>query len=145
MYLRVLALAAVLSCGGSESDPAADATAPDAAASFASVADEYAAAYCDSEALCGGGDDGACLIAVAEQMDLAEAELDGAAEVPCIACMRAWIDAFRAFAEGNCALDALDLTAVNAACDFDPEEDWDGNGLLSDSDQACAGYPYPPE
>jgi hypothetical protein len=152
---RLAILLVVAACGGdggnggdddTTGDPDAPPAHPDAvpdarAATWSETVDDYIDTACVEIEACMPPIDNCVQEFTADFAD-ATAALDDSGEQQCIPCLAAKIDLMRAYIANGCSGTGVDVTPIFAACDLDPNADYDGDGVAgNDHDEACAGYP----
>jgi hypothetical protein len=97
---------------------------------------------CMVQATCFGADMQMCVTDMTTDMADAQGQLDETGETQCAGCMHVKTREAQKILDAACDVNAGDSEAVFAACDLDPNVDYDGNGTPDDDhDEACAGFP----
>jgi hypothetical protein len=114
----------------------------DSPGSFDEEVGPFIDTMCMVESVCFNGDMQACVNDMTTDMADAQAQLDETGEMQCATCMHVKQREAQKILDATCDVNAGDSEAVFAACDLNPNVDFDGNGTPDDDhDEACAGFP----
>lgn len=112
-----------------------------AASSWQDVVDEFANALCVNSCV-PANEQQQCVADVKADMMSAMTDLDAAGETNCIRCMKKKTELLPAIVAAGCMSTMEQDNQVYAACDLDPNVDYDMDGTPNnDDDEACAGKP----
>jgi hypothetical protein len=105
------------------------------------VVDDFAEAICVNDCVV-PSEQQSCVTDVKADMTDAKAALTDKNEANCIKCMKKKTELIPAVVANTCQSTAAQDMEVYAACDLDPNTDYDGDGTANnDDDEACAGRP----